>query len=909
MNTKEIASIEVIRPGSNPDIDTDFNTSVRDLTLDHISEVHGSSNVANIITFNTLAAKSAFKTMCTIYQIPFSSANKIASLIPEPIEGVGCTIADIFNPASDRYAEGADFRQATSGENWNKIIEGAKNIEGRYKSTGMHPCGLIISSEPLNQVVPLQVRQDDGRVLTQWSYPECESLGLIKFDLLGLDTVDLIQHTVEYIAKFGKTPPNMVEIIHGPMDDKKTYEMLSAGETVGVFQLGSKIVQDFLRLMKPTDFYDIAASTALMRPGPMGMTSHVRYANRKNNEEEIEAIHPDFVGSPLEDILKDTYGLCVFQEQILKIANQIAGMTLQEGDDLRSAMGKKKMKVMLSMRAKFFEGAQANGYSEEAVRRLWDTIAEFAKYGFNLSHAVAYAMDAYQAAYLKANYPVEFISALIAQNVGDKNKILMYLKEARRMGLKVGSVDINLSDVEVAPDFTQTGEYDIVYGLSGINGVSKDIAKIIVNERTTNGEYKSVQDLINRCSPLGVTTRSIYENLALAGAFDKLGVTRKAVAENLPSMLGEAKTKTVKGTSLFDFFEVADTAAEVDLSSIGEYPFVEKLQKEANVIGLYLTSHPISRVGKGLSAARVIPIKKLLTARSTTSATIVGSITEITKKSLKNGGKSLQVTIDDGSSYITANAVREIVKGIDKKIAQDRLKRFYERGETTVNSDVEMIVVNDQFTPIDDIVKNTIYLMDVIFTPTVSGQYSARITSIKPLSVTDEGTLPIRIRVSEKLNNSNTAGLKERITKFAKAVSNAHPGKYPIYAAIITESDTVTVKSTAAYYKQLISDIKTFKGDTKNKSSSKAASIFSDKEITESKSPTKAEKVRDLPPFVNDDKKNLRNLNEEELSETVEYFDTGYCADKSSAVEILLSNKFGAERVDFGVFNKSMRSE
>lgn len=386
MAVKKIASISVIDPGSNPDVDSDFNTEVRDIALEHVTELYGKDNVANIITFNSLAAKSAFKAMCTIYQVPFGRANKIAALVPGPIEGVECTISDIFDPSSDRYSEGAEFRAATSSSDWKYIIEGAKNIEGRYRSTGVHPCGIIMSSEPLQNVLPLQIRESDSRVITQWTYPDCEAIGLIKFDFLGLDTVDLIQHTVEYIMKAGKTPPNMIDLIHGPMDDRKTYSLLAKGNTTGIFQLGSSLVKDYLKVMKPEKFEDIAAATALLRPGPMGMLSHVRYANRKNGREEVESLHPDFEGSPLDDILAPTQGLIVFQEQILKISNQIAGMTLQEGDDLRSAMGKKKMKVMLAMKPRFFEGAKKNGYSEEAITILWDTIELFAKYGLSLIH-------------------------------------------------------------------------------------------------------------------------------------------------------------------------------------------------------------------------------------------------------------------------------------------------------------------------------------------------------------------------------------------------------------------------------------------------------------------------------------------------------------------------------------------
>lgn len=915
MTTKRITKIEVIDPGSNPDVDSDFHTEVRERVIEYVTDLYGKDNVANIVTFNSLAAKSAFKEMCTIYQVPFASANKIASLVPPPIEGVDCTLEDIFNPQSDRYDEGAEFRAATSGADWKKIIEGAINIEGRYKSTGVHPCGVIMASRPLSSVMPLQVRQTDGRVITQWTYPECEEIGLIKFDFLGLDTVDLIQQTVEYIRKAGKTPPNMLDLIHGPMDDKKTYEMLARGDTIGIFQLGSQLVQDFLKVMKPTEFEDIAAATALMRPGPMGMLSHVRYANRKNGKEEITSLHPDFKGSPLDTILEKTQGLIVYQESILKISNEIAGLTLQEGDELRSAMGKKKMKVMMAMRPKFFEGAEQRGYSHEAVTKLWDTVAEFAKYGFNKSHSIAYAMNAYQAAYLKAHYPVEFMAALISQNVGNKEKILLFLKEARKMRLKVGSVDINVSDIKVAPDFKNLSAYDIVYGLSGVNAVSKDVASIIVKEREDNGVYISVQDLINRCSPLGVGNRKIYENLAVAGAFDSFGVTRRAVVESLPAMLGEAKTKATKGFSLFDFMgdDEEEGFGEMDISAIEEYSFVEKLQKEADVIGLYLTDHPLSQAGTGLSQGGVIPINKLLQSTSTTTAIIVGSVTDIVKKIRKQGGKTVQVTIDDGTGYITANLSRDIVKGIDKKNDQDRVKKFYTTGENEVSKEIEASALSTEFDARDDIQKNNVYILNVTFRPPFGeGQYGARVNDVRPITLSHDGSLPVRIRVSEKVDK-NPAAVRARILKFAEALAKQQPGPYPLYAAIITDQDLNVPISDSSYYKKLIEEVrKTPKASAKGKAKAPKISSLSFEgkapENTEEKADEVAQITRALPtPVWEAD--NTKKITEDELSDNLTYFDTGFRVAKNTKVEQILSDKFGGERIDFGIFNTSMREE
>ena len=1237
---KKIAKIEVIKEGSPPDVDSDFNTEIRDLIYEHVGELYGHDKVCSVITFGKMAAKNAFKTMCTIYEVPFATANKIAALVPKPIEGVEMTLEDIYNPESARYAEADEFRAAVSGSEWKKIMEGALATEGRYKSTGMHAAGVIISAQDISDVVPLQIRQDDGRVITQWSYPECEKIGLIKFDFLGLDTVDLIQRTVEYIGKSGKEQPNMLEIMHGPMDQVKTYEVFQRGDTTGVFQFGSSLVRDFCKLMKPDSFNDLVATTALLRPGPMGMNSHVKYANRKNGREKMEYIHDEFRGTVLEEILGNTYGLVVFQEQILQIANQIGGMTLTEGDALRKAMGKKKKELMATMQEKFVSGGIKNGYSEEALNALWDTMAEFARYGFNQclygrslvrlstgekvriedlytrfeagediaieamyedgeirphkvanvvksgrkplytvktksgrslritedhrllttsgygtikdgsivigaelmideewtkkisqkaliarqgnmtklnksdaqrdkarvrmteyqatlsfeerskhqkyvqqihpdrheksiaaahvelkrlyaedeewqsnrltqareqweagkiagargfgkptqmsdgrwcdsicealagnylldrkvefelhknvvspqgrvkvcdfyangiyfemdglgrgreyfvehkygkdtpfvyltpdnyideidaalmrhnikngdpivaiiapkrlnsgkslnemtydiemestgpsnfianglvshnSHSVAYGITAYECAYLKANYPVEFMSALIAQNVGKKDKILAFLKESRTMGIKMGSVDINLSDVLVAPDFTGESGFDILYGLSGVDAVSKDVASIIVQERRDNGPYASVQNMVHRCMPLGISNRRVYENLALAGAFDCFNAPRRGVVDNIAAMLTEGKTKAKKGESLFDMFSGGGESDEVDVMEIDlmgspEFPFVEKLQREANVIGLYLTNHPLRNVGIGLGQGSVLPLSRVMQMTQNTQVNIVGSVTDIEEK---NGrmGKSIKLTIDDGSHYIEANLQRDLVKGIAKKNAQERAFKLFTNGETSISPDILAAASNPEFIAIDSLEKNNIYLFNINYRPAYGeAPAGARINSVRPLRLSDEGLLPIRLRV--KARDGMEEQLRAKVVKFAELVSKKHPGDYPIYAGIFTEDDTQRVVNDGDYFSELQEIMREpVQGVISSRSKGK---------------------VRELPPFHG---KRTVTITEQELADNLEYFDTGFRAAKSSEVEELLASKFGGERVDFGVFNDIM---
>jgi len=916
--TKKIVSLQVVKPGSNPDVDSDFNTKIREKVVNHIKDIYGVNNVASIGTFQTLAAKGSFKSLCTIYEVPFSQANKVSELIPQIVkdeddpdsedEGM---LSDLYDPRSSSYSAGADFRSATSGEEWKKIIAGALAMEGRNKTTGVHPCGLVISSKPLEGVVPLNVRQNDGLVVSQWTYPQLESLGLIKMDLLGLDTVDLIQHAIENIVAAGKTPPNMVDVIHGPMDDKKVYDMLGRGESIGIFQMASDGVRDLLKRMKPTTVDDLIATTALFRPGPMAMQSHIRYADRKNGREEMSyPVHPDFKGTELETILGKTYFLVVYQEQILQIANRIAGMTLQEGDDLRKAMGKKIIPKMMAIKPKFVSGGEANGYSTEAMEQLWDTCAEFAKYGFNKAHSVAYGITAYQAAFLKANYPVEFMAALLAQNVGVKNKILMFLQEAQRMGLSVGSVNVNTSEVRVSPDYSRKSGYDIVYGFSGVNGVSTEISEIIIQERQRNGLFKSVQDMIDRCAPLGVSNRRIYENIAKAGGFDDFGVSRKAVVENLNGLLGVAKTKEAKGASLFDLFgeNSAMESSSVDLKNQPEYPHVEKLKYEAEIIGLYLTSHPLANVGPGLSKARSTTISNLRKSSQRTTATITAAVTDVTKKIQKRtGSKSIIVTLDDGTGLISANVSKELVKGIDKQIARDRLKKLYVEGESEVPEDMEILATNSEYIARKDIEKNSVYVMSVTYQPPRGeSSYGARINSIEELELSEDGSLPIRMRFVH--DDETETKMSSLARKLPRSIAERNPGDYPIFVAEVSRKNRVETESDAVY-KAAAEEIRHGVSTQKESQVSNGnENLWGGKSTTKKKNVSKNE-GRVWPPKTPNENSATRSgrvLDEWGFMRGLEYVDTGLRAAKTKRTELDIEKYLGVENYDFGWFDETI---
>ena len=871
-----VTNISIVHPGSSPDVDSDFNTKIRTPVYEHTQELYGSDKVANIATQMRFGSKAAFKAMCSIYSIPPAAANKMTALIPPPIEGVECKIADIFNPSSSRYAEGGEFRAATEEDHWKKIIDGAMAIEGRISGTGAHACGVIMSSRTLSDVVPTKVRKNDGRLLTQWAYPECESLGLIKMDFLGLDTVDLIQDTVEYIKRAGKTPPNMLDVINGPMDDKATFEMLCRGDTIGIFQLAGSGVQDLLRKMQPDSIHDIAAATALYRPGPMGMLSHVRYAERKSGREEIGVpVHEDFVGSPLEEILNKTFNVVIFQEQVIQIANQIAGMTLQEGDDLRKAMGKKKVDVMAHMKRGFIAGGQKNGYSDEALHLLWDTIAEFAKYGFNKSHSYSYAIMAYQAAWLKANYPVEFMASLLAINVGSKDKILVFLKECRRMGITVGTADVNKSDVRVAPNLQPTGP-DIVYGLSSIDSVSETIAEAIVKEREENGLYESLSDFVDRCSALGVARKNVFVNLAYAGSFDDFGATRKAVVDAVPHLMGDSKVKSKRGVSLFDMFGGEEETLDYELGT-DEYSFPEMIELEASVIGLYLTSHPLERVGDEIGRISQISIEKLLKSPNRMkNVQIAGAITDMESKIMARG-KSVTVSIDDGTGYLEARLTPDFVKALDKTKAQASVKKLYMAGANKI-SDYAAKSVRSPVAPSPELRKNRVYRMVVDYIPGVDGgNPRVRLLSAVPVLLAHDGTLPIRMRFD--------SGTNKNAAKLQRALPAKVAEKWPGDAAIFTASF-----------------------DSRKGGTLEPDQVFLDalQVLDEADANAKKNSREWPPPRTGASSDYKQHIPQNELADLVEYEDTGLRTDKTKAIEMAIEKFLGAENYDFGALDSSI---
>ena len=774
--SKKIKNISVVKAGSNPDIDSDFHTEHREEAIRYVTELYGKDNVANIITFGTLAAKSAFKSLCTIYKVPFKEANQIASLVPGPVEGQDIKLHEIFDETHYRYEDGAEFRNAVSSDKWKDILQGALDIEGKNKSTGVHACGVIISSKPLQDTIPLQVRQEDNKTITQWIYQECEDIGLIKMDFLGLDTVDLIQATVENIIKAGKTPPNMVELIHGDLNDEKIFKMFQDGTSIGVFQFGSDMVRELLQRMQPTEFNDLVACTAIARPGPMGMKSHEKYCDRKNGLEKVDYIHKDFIGSPMEQVLGPTYGLCVFQEQITQIANQIAGMTLQEGDDLRKAMGKKKVELMKSMKPKFINGGIANGYSEEAMVKLWNTIEPFSLYAFNKSHSVAYALDAYQSAYLKVHYPVEFMSAIISQHIKKRDKTLMHIQEARRMGLIVNPPSVNKSSIKIEPDFDDNSWTNINFGLSAIKDIGEKPAEILIKEREDNGSFSSIHDLVKRCTEVGIGKKVILA-LIYSGACDEFNDNRKAMAEFALEELETQKKNKKKGDSLFDLFNSDEINDKFD-NSIKE-TFSERIANEADFLSIYLTAHPMDN----MKGNRKVSLKSINKGIQKGDFNLYAScVSQDVKRG--RGRVSYKLDIEDTSGNIVSYVPRDVVARWDKHKAQQQVMKAI-NSNSNIKDEVWNIAFNPKVVAQPPVEKNEVAQYYIS-----TSNYGTRITNVLPSRQSDNGSLgslaiiPYPLSLSKEEQKSLFDEKIERL----KELSKKYPGDKNLFVSFVPEA-------------------------------------------------------------------------------------------------------------------------
>lgn len=635
---------------SAPDIDIDFDDRRRGEMITYAAERWGEDKIAQVITFGTVKTKQAIKDSAKVNfgQPGFQMADRINGALPPAVMAKDIPLSGITDPEHERYNEAAEVRSLIETDpDVAKIYETARGLEGVVRQAGVHACAVIMASVPLMDHIPMWKRPADGAIITGWDYPACEAIGLLKMDFLGLRNLTVLGDALENVKKNrGET----IDLEALDTDNQAVYELLSRGDTLGVFQLDSGGMQELLKRMKPTGFNDIVASLALYRPGPMGVNAHWDYADRKNGRKPITPIHPE-LEEPLKEILDETYGLIVYQEQIMNISQKVANYTAGQADGFRKAMGKKKPEVLAKQYETFSAGMFSNGYSKEAVDALWGTIEPFASYAFNKSHAAGYALVSYWTAYMKANYAAEYMAALLT-SVGDKkDKSAIYLSDCRHLGISVLQPDINESE----ENFMAVGE-DIRYGLAAVRNVGVEVVESIKKTRKEKGSFTSFSDYLDKIE-LAACNKRITESLIKAGAFDSLEHPRKGLMliqeDAVDSVLA---TKKAADKGQFDLFagfggeDGADNSAFTIEVPDDEWDRKHKLALEREMLGLYVSGHPLDGFEEAIDAQTDTQLTTILSGemRNGAEVTIGGLISTVDRRfSKKDGSPWAIVTIED----------------------------------------------------------------------------------------------------------------------------------------------------------------------------------------------------------------------------------------------------------------------
>jgi DNA polymerase-3 subunit alpha len=743
---------------SPPDIDVDFDDRRRGEVIRYVSQKYGEDRVAQIVTFGTIKAKQALKDSARVLGMPYAAGEKLTKLMPGMVLGRDISLGELVEKPQDkqaeqtsRYKEAAEFREALESDpDSAKIFELARGLENLKRQWGVHAAGVIMSAEPLIDVIPIMRRDDDGAVITQFDQPPCEKLGLLKMDFLGLRNLTVLDDALVNIkANRGVT------VVLEDLDlnaDKNTFDLLSRGETLGVFQLDGAQVRSLLRTLKPTEFEHISAVIALYRPGPMGEKSHTNYALRKNGLQKSEPVHPE-LAETLADILDPTYGLIVYQEQVMAVAQKVAGFSLAQADLLRRAMGKKDKKELDRSYKDFSGGMLAQGYSEAAIETLWKTLLPFADYAFNKAHSAGYGVLSYWTAYLKANFPAEYMAAQLT-SVGDsKDKLAIYLNECRRMNIQVLAPDVNQS-VEA---FTGIGE-NIRFGLGAIRNVGHNVVDGIIQARSEK-PFASFSDFLARV-PQHVCSKRTIESLIKAGAFDSLGHTRRSLFDIYEEAV-DASSVTKRNESagqvdLFgDLFE--GVGSSVSVPDRPEWPKAEKLAHEREMLGLYVSDHPLSGRERQLAQFAEFTIGDLLTSediKDGETVTIAGLISSVTHRVARSSGNPYaNVTIEDFEGEVNVMFMG---------------KTYREYSEQLVND--EVIVIRGRINMRDDGIAISAF-------------------SLEPIAIGAQGLSsgPLRLQLQE---SEATRSVLENLDSTLKA----HPGKEEVHLTFVDESNPRSFK-------------------------------------------------------------------------------------------------------------------
>ncbi len=685
---------------SMPDIDMDFDSRYREEIIHYATDTYGPEHVAQIITFGTIKARNAVRDAARVLGHPYAMGDRLAKAMPPLVMGRDTPLKYCLE-LNDKYADGYRAAQELrdlyeSDDEIRHVVDVAKGLEGLKRSVGIHAAAVVISKNPLTDYLPLQRRPETGKSLeagqitTQFDMHGVEELGLLKMDFLGLRNLDVITDANSLIQI--DHPDFDVDKIS--FDDQATFELLARGDTMGVFQLESAPMQQLLRAMAPTSFEDVSAVIALYRPGPMSVNMHNDFADRKNGRKKVVYFHPD-----AEEVLGDTYGLMIYQESVMRVAQRFAGYTLAEADNLRKACGKKERALMEKERSKFELGCETSGYGSELGKQLFDIIENFADYAFNKSHSFGYGHICYQTAFLKANYPMQYFAALLTSVKDNLEKAAGYLVDARNSGITLGPPNINVSEVDFTPLVT---ERVIYFGLSAIKGIGQAICERIVIERAMNGPFGSFHDFAMRV-PADCLNKKSIESFIKAGAFDGLGHPRQGLMAIYESIISDSlarRSDADQGVmSLFDVFD-SEPGAKVNLDiPIPDMEFEKsvKLKFEKEVLGLYISDHPLFGLEGMLRKHATSTTSGLEDLDSGAIVTLAGIITKVERKVTKKGSALAIIQLEDlyGSVELTVFSKTLLTHG--HKIIEDGLvavKCRYERNEDRIS------IQSLEFTPL-----------------------------------------------------------------------------------------------------------------------------------------------------------------------------------------------------------------
>jgi len=689
---------------SAPDIDIDFDDRRRGEMIRYAADNWGEDKVAQVITFGTVKTKQALKDSARALfgQPGYQIADRITKALPPAIMAKDIPLSGIMDPEHERYGEAGEVRGLIENDpDVRNIYETARGLEGVVRQAGVHACAVIMASVPLLDCIPMWKRPADGALITGWPYPSCEAIGLLKMDFLGLRNLTVIGDCIENI-KTNRSIDLDLEALE--TEDVPTYELLSRGDTLGVFQLDSGGMRELLKRMEPTCFDDIVAALALYRPGPMGVGAHWAYADRKNGREEITPIHPE-LEEPLREILDETYGLIVYQEQIMRISQKVANYTAGQADGFRKAMGKKKPEVLAKEFVTFEAGMKENGFSSEAIKALWDTIEPFAAYAFNKSHAAGYGLVSFWTGYLKANYTSEYMAALLTSVADRKDKSAIYLADCRHLGIRVLSPDVN----ESAYTYQSVGE-DIRFGLGAVRNVGEDVVASIVNSRGKIGKFKDFSHYLESIDTVACSKR-VTESLIKAGAFDSLGHPRKGLAlihEDAVDAVISTKKAADKGQ--FDLFagfgDSGGDSGGVDNFFAVQVPDEEwerkhELALEREMLGLYVSGHPLDGYEEAIAAQTDTELTTILGGELKHGAEVVigGIISSVDRRfSKKDGSPWAIVTVEDhNGASVELLVFNKLYALVSPQIVEDNI--ILAKAHISIRDDRMSLFCDDLKTP------------------------------------------------------------------------------------------------------------------------------------------------------------------------------------------------------------------